>query len=319
MGERRGSTWGEWLSAGLLIAFLVFAVGFLYCQRHHLDALASLGIGHLVGIVTLGAVSLILLGVAQWILFRDLARGLRVADSVQLAISLNFLNYLPAKAGLFGRGAYLHRVHSVAVNDYIGLTVRSKLITLAATSAVAAVVGFASAPIDNGPWIWVAGGLTLVTLISVGVYFCGHWALTFTERLPLIPWLSQHLRYQQKPLGVSVIGRFSGLVIAAMFCRAARLYVIFAVLEHPLDPAAVVVMEAANGVIALVGLMPGNLGLREGGLASLAVAFGVPWHTVVPAVLLDRLATLVVPFAIGPWVTHRLSRQMLRPVSKGAR
>lgn len=317
--ERRRWTWRDWLSVLFLAGFVGVALGFLYHQRGHLEVLGSFGIGPLVGVVTLSAISLALLGIAQWLLFRQLAPTLRVAESIQVTISLNFLNYLPAKAGLLGRGAYLHRIHAVAINDYVALTVRSKLIALAATSSVAASIGFASTLLSNDERSWLASALALVTALSFAVYRYGPDAIAFVEKLPMITSVSRHLRRQQFALGTALIVRFAGVVVAAMLCRAGRLYIIFATLGTPLDPAAVVVMEAANVVIALLALLPGNLGLREGSLAALAVGFGVPWQTVVPAVLVDRLATMLVPFVLGPWIIHRLSRRMVLPVREAVR
>jgi len=299
------------LSAALLAGFVGLAAILLYYEREHLTAIGLMSFGSLLGLVVLGGASLALLGFAQWILFRPVAPGLHVGESIQVAISLNFLNYLPAKAGFFGRGAYLHRVHSLAVNDYVGLTVRSRLIAVAVTSAIGSTVVFVVAPVDLDIAVWLASGLAMVAAVSMVTYLYGAWLITLMERLPLLRRLSQHLRYQKDPLGAPLVLAFAGLVTAAMLCRAARLYIIFSALGHPLGPATVIFIEAANVVIALLGLLPGNLGVREGAVGTFAAAFGVPWSVIVPAVLLDRLAMLVIPLALGPWFTYRLSKRML--------
>lgn len=311
MGEHRLWNWRDWLSAGVLAGLAAFVVGFLYYQRNYVDVLASLHIGELAWIVTLSAASLFLVGVAQCLLFRRSARKLRLCESVQIAISLNFLNYLPAKAGLLGRGAYLNRVHQVAVKDYVGLTVRSKLIMLSATCGVAAITGFISASDGNDPRAWLATGLALIAIASVAMYIYGPWVIVASGKLPFFRQLIKRFPYQREALGVASVVQFSGLVTAAMLCRAGRLYVIASALGYPLDPAAVIVIQGATGLIGVIAILPGNLGVRDASLATLVAAFGVPWQMVVLIVLLDRLGTMVVPFAIGPWVTHRLSRRML--------
>jgi len=190
-----------------------------------------------------------------------------------LIAASSLLNYLPLRAGLVGRTAYLKTRH--------GLSLTSSGIILVIVLAVATLVSGAAttlllAPI--GPWRWPLAGLAL----AGGTLSRGPLARRLVGRPLPLAWTWIPLR----SLDLAVTG--------------VRLWLVFEVIGHPVPFETALVLSAAGTWVSLVGFTPNGLGLREWLLGGLAHWLDPVTGTLgLQAAVLERAVEALVVVAVG--------------------
>lgn len=82
------------------------------------------------------------------------------------------------------------------------------------------------------------------------------------------------------------------------------LYTAFLSIRYPLPIGYVVVGFALGMVLSLVSVIPGGLGIMEGGMAAVYASLGVPFETAVVAVLIYRVTYYVLPLLFSLFFLH---------------
>jgi uncharacterized protein (TIRG00374 family) len=100
----------------------------------------------------------------------------------------------------------------------------------------------------------------------------------------------------------------SGLQFAIVALDAATLEVMLRAVGHTLAPAAVFASFTMSALLAIVGIIPGGLGLFEGGAVAMLRWFDVPVEAGLAATLLLRTWTLWLPMAPGMWMARHEAR-----------
>ncbi len=100
----------------------------------------------------------------------------------------------------------------------------------------------------------------------------------------------------------------SVLQFAIVALDAATLDVMLRAVGHPLAPPAVFASFTMAALIAILGVIPGGLGLFEGGAVAMLRWFDVPVEAGLAATLLLRAWTFWLPMAPGIWITRHEER-----------
>jgi uncharacterized protein (TIRG00374 family) len=94
----------------------------------------------------------------------------------------------------------------------------------------------------------------------------------------------------------------SGLQFAIVVLDAATLEAMLRAVGHALTPAAVFATFTMSALLAILGVIPGGLGLFEGGVVAMLRWFDVPVEAGLAATLLLRAWTFWLPMAPGLWI-----------------
>ncbi|MEM1098740.1 MAG: hypothetical protein AAGH92_08120, partial [Planctomycetota bacterium] len=161
---------------------------------------------------------------------------------VALVAGSALLNYLPAiRAGLFGRAAYLKKMHGVALRD----SGWALLIVTAVTAGVFAATA--------GPWLV----LRMSTPAWHTIPWLG-WAGSAAATLALIPGLrfglAGLLRSKSGGSSLLMLALWVALRTADLFAATARLWLAFSALGSPITLAEALVLSAASLLVRLIGL-----------------------------------------------------------------
>jgi uncharacterized protein (TIRG00374 family) len=96
----------------------------------------------------------------------------------------------------------------------------------------------------------------------------------------------------------------------------AILWAAFRSLDYPISPGLVVVGFAIGALLTLVSLVPGGLGVMEGGMAAAFASFGAPYETAVVAVLIFRVAYHFLPLVVSLFFFHGVMLQAAHGVGR---
>jgi glycosyltransferase 2 family protein len=102
----------------------------------------------------------------------------------------------------------------------------------------------------------------------------------------------------------------SGLQFAIIVLDAATLDVMLRAIGHVLASAAVFASFTMSALLAILGVIPGGLGLFEGGAVAMLRWFGVPVEAGLAATLLLRAWTFWLPMAPGMWMARHEAREL---------
>ena len=100
----------------------------------------------------------------------------------------------------------------------------------------------------------------------------------------------------------------SVLQCAIVILDAATLDVMLRAIGHALAPAAVFASFTMSALLAILGVIPGGLGLFEGGAVAMLRWFDVPVEAGLAAALLLRAWTFWLPMAPGMWIARHEAR-----------
>ena len=101
----------------------------------------------------------------------------------------------------------------------------------------------------------------------------------------------------------------SALQLAILVLDAATLAVMLRAIGYVLAPAAVFASFTMSALLATLGVIPGGLGLFEGGAVAMLRWFEVPVEAGLAATLLLRAWTFWLPMAPGMWMARREARE----------
>jgi uncharacterized membrane protein YbhN (UPF0104 family) len=297
----RQATWRDrlkplkWiLGLGLIIAALVVVVRQRAVVESALDALASPDWRLVVAFLLAVAANVLFTAVTYWYLTRRYAhrRPLGLGDMCRLIGAAAVLNYLPLRAGLFGRVAYQRTIHGVSIADS-GKTV---LWATGLSGAVACVLVLA-AVLPNGLITMLPMPIVLGVAIMVA------------------------LRGPARDLGAALVFRqLDGLAWAV------RYWLVFKLIHVQISPEGVSAVAGVGMLASFIPLTSNGLGLREWGVGLTAGQLPRGWVASsgsagasglgLTADLLNRAGELVVIVPVGLIAIALLHRDMRRMSSR---
>ncbi|RRQ22529.1 lysylphosphatidylglycerol synthase domain-containing protein [Thiohalobacter thiocyanaticus] len=309
------------LSVSVLTLFLAFAATHLTYHLPELNKVTHIAAPFFAAMAFISLVTFFLLGQAQRIIFGIFNTKVGRVESFSLAISNNFLNYLPAKAGLVARGAYFRALHAMPVQRYVAATAYGQLLYVTLAGFLGGGLGILIYLQDAYPnSLWVITVALIITGLSASVILgfaprASTWIrkTAIRNRLQyfstsLAPWRNF------KPMAV-----YMALIFVILNLMATRLWLSFYLTDVRISAQEVLFLQTAAAASVAFSFLPGNLGLREGVIVGIGHVLGLPLDLTVTAAVLDRLSALVVTFSLGPWLAHQLSRKMVRQQSTSPR
>lgn len=293
--------------AGILLALVLVAwQGFATVAQ----AFAGVGWG-LALIVAIRVAQVVGAGVSWWALIPDFPR-FRLWTAVKLRFIREAINTLLPVAQVGGDiiGARLATFYGVDGGS-AGASVLVDLLTQTATQVVFSLVGLGLLAAIGGNEVlifWVAVGLALMAAAVVGFFFFqrfGGFAMIERGLLRLAQsqaWGSlahvanlhdrlQAIHADHKRVAISFLAH-----LAAWFVGALEIYVALRFMGYDIDFGDAVVIESLGHAVRAAGfLIPGALGIQEGGFIALCAVYAIP----APAALALSLAKRVPELVLG--------------------
>ena len=285
-GEPRQARWRKIGGAVLGLALLAAAVG-VAARGVDVAALRAAP-GWVLPAIAVGVgVNLLATATLMLLITRGFPGGetVRWGEMAALTAWSGLLNYVPViRAGLWGRAAYLKRVHGLAVRDSVVIL----LITLGLAAVVLGAVGLVGLVL-RGWWFW--GG---VAVVGVGMTGAAEWGA-------------------RRPQAAGLRGgawAWVPLRLLDLAAAAGRLWLGFYAVGQVITVREAVVLTCASLLVKLTGLTPNGLGLSEWTVAAVAAAVSpVSAASAAAAALVDRAVEVLVAVAAGlaGWAALRRS------------
>ena len=279
----------------ILVGVVAFVLAVVFALRGaDFSALAEASPWQLMGLAAGVIVNLLLTSVLFWLVTRqfDARPPVSLGRMIQLILSSSVLNYLPLRAGLFSRAAYLKAKHQLPLKQS-GVIL---LIILALGALVLGSVGVAVIVGGQANPIWV------ILLTSFLLLFIG-------PALGAIIAKKTHL-----PMTRGSVFQWVLIRLLDMFVVGGRTWCAFAIAGYDITFAQATAMGAAGMLVSLLGLTPNGLGMREWALAGMTLL--VSSHDAsagMTAALVDRAMEVVVVCVLGLPATVQLMRLSPRP------
>lgn len=184
------------------------------------------------------------------------------------------LNFLPLRPGLLGRAAVLKAHHQLPVRQ----SFLSLMVVLVVGTLVTLTIGLLAWLIPHAGWLAMAIGIATLILAALA----GPVATTLLRRPAKHAWCW-------------VVFRVADALVAGL-----RLWIAFAILGLDLDYRQALIAGAGGLLIAMIGLTPNGLGLKEWFIALLMQSLSVTsWEQALGASLIDRGVEALVVVAAG--------------------
>jgi hypothetical protein len=212
--------------------------------------------------------------------------GMLEAHALMAGASL--LNFLPLRAGLWGRMAYHSAMNDIRAVDTAKTVVQGLVISVVVMLVIIAVIAVTMTTRAN---------LAAAAAVPLG-------ALAVASAVP-----------RWRPWAPAAAVRY-----AEAFVWAVRYDVAFRLLGQPIEPAVAAAFACTSMLATLVPFLSNGLGLREWAIGLLAPVLGAaPMELGLAAELVNRAAEILVLLAAGlasiAWLTHR--RGVLSPKRPG--
>jgi len=313
---RRG--FRRWMRpAGHVIGFaLVLAAGFVALSQVQWRELPAAPAWQWLALAIAVAGNLLFTGLLFWAVTRsfDADPPSPASEMTLLIAASHLLNYLPLRPGLAGRAAFLKATRGLPLRQ----SVLVLLVILVLAAGVLGIVGLA---------IVVAATAASGTAGAAEATADPHHAIVAAQRAGIAAVVGLLLL---SPAVGPIAGRllhrsiwrgwlWIPLRLGDLLISGARLWLVFDMIGQPLPYWQAVAITAGAMLVALTGVTPNGLGLREwviaGGAALLSPIDGE--HALL-ASLIDRAAEVVVVMGIGLPATVWLRRQWNAVTSRNA-
>ena len=297
----------------LLGAAYVGAMVFAAFTFEHTDALLAIEWADVGLLSLLGLAGLLHSGLLLRIAVRVAGAQIGNIESVGLACANALLDYLPLRAGLGFKAAYLASVHRLPISSFASLT----LVTFAIAALCAGVLGVAAS-------LWLLGysdtgrlSLILMTAAYAAVTAGGVFMILGSGKLHLLPlpiWAKRHVDAlsaailtlsRQRTFQVQALA----ITLSMLLVIALRLYFVTGLLEVPVSFAEAVLLSTSTSIARLVSFLPAGLGVREAALSATLVAVGGEAEAGIMVAAIDRVVVLVWAAIVGGiWIVSSRRR-----------
>jgi uncharacterized protein (TIRG00374 family) len=286
-----------------IVLLVVVAISvLLFRQGDVLGVLRTLDVQGLVSLLFLSVFIFCVLAVQFRFMVRAFGLRLPFRDWFGLtAVNSMFSYYLPAKAGILVRGAYLKMKYKFPISDYTALVLASQLILLTVTGLAGVFMVFSCGPECDRFYVFLM--VVFLCVMTGSLFF-----FLVLPRIMVLPERFTRLRefLERVKVGYRVWrGHSSGLLIFSAFnlllvgLRAFRLQLCFYSLGIPVGFMDVVIVQLLLSVVFFASITPGNLGVKEGLTVLCAELLGVTADAALAASLLDTAVTVIVIIVFG--------------------
>lgn len=296
-----------------LALFFMVAAGIGFFLENHPDL-----IGHVRGISPWSMILLFLLSVttlaANGLYLRIFARKfdirLKWTEWFGLATVTAMGNYLsPFSGGMVARAAYLKNRHDFPYAHFLSMLASNYLIAFGVIGVTGVAVMSSLSGTDSFSWLLVFFFLTILSAILLVLF------------LPLASIGGRHrlLRLLQQALeGMQFIERDSALLWKLVSLTLFNVLVgacLFIIAFHSIGTVIpfrlAVLIYLLTACTVLINITPGNLGVQEAVTSLAAGILGAGADMGLLAALVVRAATIMAAFALGPFFSYLLSKELM--------
>lgn len=293
-------------SQGALIAVYTFFFGFfvylLYQNWHFIDSINANKLFNFLYIILFTWISLLFIGIINYIVFRTKYNNLTVYDGFRLAIYNRVGNYLPLSAGFVAKGVILNRDFHVGYRDFA----EKSLYLLASSLGLHGMAGLVI--------LWVMG--VDAPLLSV-VFLCMTFGLAvpragqaFLWRIPKLGSFFHSSGARLEYIQVEPLALFLwSLIIVVDACRLSFAFETFGVSISVTQAIPLSNMEILS---RLVSITPASIGIQEAIITIAGHLVGYNWEQTLLAVGVIRVGTVVGSFSAagGIILVQRIDRRL---------
>ncbi len=275
----------------------------LWRQSEMLDQGLNISYTDLVLLMGIKMLATTLNAMKFYVLTKMFGLALSVKEWMGLSVVTTFYSYISGQIGHIPRAYYLRKQHRFVYSHYLSLITGLNLLGILVSSVVGLGAMWQSSGISHATMRTIYSGFTgtfiLAILGTAAVLSAGY--LQF--RIPF-PWLDAIVRrfqdglrlFRDRPLMTLIL---LGLLLLSTITGGMGLYVSFTALGfRPVFPV-ILMTECLVSLMTVISLTPANLGIREGGIVSIAVLSGISASQALPASVLSRLGAMLVHFALG--------------------
>lgn len=252
----------------------------------------------------------------SWLLFRAERTAIGFGENLVMALSANFANYLPMRAGSLLRGRYMKQIHGLRYMRF-GSVFGIRMVLLAAACGTLGTIGALGLTLQEGRPVWLlAIGFTVVTVMSVGALALEFPQVTPRGRLGRLwnDFVNGFAAARAQPK-VSLL--VFALTVAQQLALGMRLLIGFEAFEVQTSVWFLLLLAPVVIAISFIAITPGGLGLREAAIGYVAFATGYDFDLGLFAGSLDRAVILGLAILFGApsfiWMWARLQR---RPIAQ---
>lgn len=270
MPSRTFKSNAAWVALGIGVALVIAAVVYAILKVD-LSSLENAQPWHVLVLLAAVSLNLVLTSALWWALTLSFDAKPKVGfkKMFSLVCASGLLNYLPLRPGLLGRTAYLKMRHKLPIKQSITI-----VITMVGLSAL------------------VLGGATVIIRYVPDELMAGISAISTFVGLIVIPLAARGiLRRKLKHAWAWIPLRLMDLAVTTL-----RMWVAFRVVGYEIGWIESVLVAAGGTIVALAGITPNGLGLREWAVAGLASAVT---SVALAAALVDRAIETVVVAVSG--------------------
>ena len=297
------------LSAILLISITILSFFYIREYSDQFIKITEVGASGIAILVVLFLVSRALTVLPMiWFLSKHNA-SLSILEAIKLDLSTAYLNYLPLKAGLFAKGAYLKKVHNIRYTDYVSISLSLTIIQMLTVGVLGTGI---SIYVNSGVFIssiFIALSTACILVLNIpkkslkSKFFEKNRISSLIADI-VVGW--QILTSDSRFLAIVLL-----LVCSATLTVGLRLVLCYSFLSLETGIAEILLISLASIPVRVIGIVPGAIGIREAVIGAFDLALGGNFQTGVIAASLDRLILLGCLFVLGPLATHSLSKKML--------
>lgn len=310
------SRWKSALQWGLTVTAIV-AIG-IVLARHSSDLSRLLSLdARVLALMTLGAIGTYATsGMILQALVGHFRMRMPFSETFLLGLMDGTLNYLPMKAGTVATGAYLFSRLGLSPAEYAAIVVGNGVVNLWTTTTLSGLVllvaGFATLP-----------GVALCVVPTIAVAGLMAWSArrSFAPARGRRRVVRIALRLAEGLGSISGDRRLIGELVLVNTARVAaasfQLYWAFRAVSASVSVGEVVLLSALSVLAQRATVIPGGLGLKEGGIAGAAALVGIPVPVALAAAVIDRAIQIATVLVLGVPATAFLSRSLRNHAETG--
>ena len=282
-------------------------IGVYYVVRHgeQFSGILRVGAVQVVAMLALTLISGTVYATVLRTAANHLGTRLSLGESVAMFWATAYANFLPMKAGLALQGVYLKRNHELPYSRFASYTAGVYVILFLAIGVAGMGLSVPSVLRGECGLLVPAGfaALALACLVPILVPAAGRYA-GGSRALGALSRVVQGWHELRSDRGMLL--KITVVSAASILLQSLRLVVAYRALGYDTPWNAVLLVALAGGFVELLSVVPGGLVLREAAIGGMGVAVGNAFGVGVVAGTLDRAASMVVIFVLGPLAVHHL-------------
>jgi uncharacterized membrane protein YbhN (UPF0104 family) len=247
----------------IIFLIMIFGIGYRFFQNNlqEIELIKQINITNIFIISLSVFVSIIIASLPNKLLLEHFKINLKIKEWLPLFTYTYLLNYLPMRAGLFGKGIYLKEKYNLDYNKYISMNGGIYLINFSLKSLV---VFFLSIflMIQNQMNYEIAFFLLVIILIPIIIFYFSNYInlkkIKYLNNLSLIFHWLKSIKDNKK-----LIFNMIFLFIFDVLVTSYRYLYICKVFEYDVTIFESIIITTIASLSSIISITPGNIGIYE--------------------------------------------------------